>query len=489
MVRRLAVLALVALTGCSGLRDAFTAHQDIVARAAGQQLTVNELAQLIAPVRQIPLNRAVVDRLADLWVDYQLLGHAAAQGDSLLDSATVMAANWPLAMQKIVDRYHDSIIGERAVVTDRQVDSAYDAGNVRWLDHILIRVPQDTTAAFKASKRRIAEGLLAQLRHGANFAKLAEAKSEDPGSKASGGSLGLVARGQLVKPFEDAAWALQPGQISDVVESPFGYHIIWRPTLAQVHDSFQVALRNLEVARLDSLYVDSLNAHTGLKVKGSAAVAARAAVQNMRDAKTNGRVLATYNGGKLTVKEFAHWLQAFPPQAQGAVAQAPDSIVNRFIASLARNDMMLADARARHIDLTAADRDTIRMAYRDDLVAMESRLGVTSESLTADTSATGSRTQIAAHQVDKYFTDIVTDPSAHPFFEVPPFLSDVLRDRYPWDISPAGVDRALARATELRGPTGPSGVPQMTPAPSGPPILPQGRRPAGATSAPSKKAQ
>lgn len=489
MVRRLAVLALVALTGCSGLRDALSAHQDVVARAAGQQLTVDQLAELIAPVKQIPLNRAVVDRLADLWVDYQLLGYAAAKGDSLLDSATVMAANWPAAMQRIVSRFHDSAVVARAVVTDRQVDSAYNAGDVRWLDHILIRVPQDTTAAFKAGKRRIAAGLLAQLRRGASFAKLAEAHSEDPGSKQAGGSLGLVARGQLVKPFEDAAWGLQPGQISDVVESPFGYHIIWRPTLAQVRDSFRVALRNLFVLHYDSLYVDSLDAHAELKVNGSAAVAARAAANNMRDAKTNGRVLATYRGGKLTVKEFARWLQAFSPQTRGAVAQAPDSLVNRFIESLARNDMMIAAAQAKHIVLTAADRDTIRAAYRDDLVSMESRLGVSAESLRADTSATGTPLQVAAHQVDKFFTGVVSDPSAHPFFEVPPFLSDVLRGRYPWDISPAGVDGALAKATTLRGPTTPSAVPQMTPAPSGPPIAPPSPRQGGQGTAPSRRSE
>ena len=478
MARRLAVLAIVALTGCSGLRDAVTAHQDVVARAAGQQLTVTQLAQLIAPVKQVPLNRTIVDRLADLWVDYQLLGQAAAQGDSLLDSATVMEANWPAAMQRIVDRFHDSTIVARAVVTDQQVDSAYNAGNVRWLDHILIRVPADTTAAFKATKRRVAEGLLEQLLHGANFAKLAAAKSEDPGSKAAGGSLGLVARGQLVKPFEDAAWALKPGQMSGIVESPFGYHIIWRPTLDQVRDSFKVAIRGVFVQRLDSLYVDSLNAHAGLSVKGSAAVAARAAAQNMRDAKTSGRVLATYRGGKLTVKEFARWLQAFSPQTQGAVAQAPDSLVNQFIESLARNDMMIAAAKARHIDLTAADRDTIRTVYRDDLTAMESRLGVNAAAFSGDSAVAGNRMQTAAHQVDKYFTDIVSDPSSHPFFQVPPFLSDVLRSRYAWDISPAGVDRALEKATALRGPTTPMGIPQMTPVPSGPPIAaPKGRAP------------
>ena len=54
-------------------RDAFSAHADVVARAAGQELTVTRLAELIAPQKTVPLRREVVDRIADLWVDYQLL--------------------------------------------------------------------------------------------------------------------------------------------------------------------------------------------------------------------------------------------------------------------------------------------------------------------------------------------------------------------------------------------------------------------------------
>jgi hypothetical protein len=492
MVRRFAVLSVCVLAGCSGLRDAVSAHQDVVARAAGQELTVNQLAQLIAPLKQVPLRREVVDRLADLWVDYQLLGQAAARGDSLLDSATVMAANWPAVMQRIADRYRDTVVVARARVTGGQVDSAYNAGDLRWLDHILIRVAQDTTAELKQAKRRVAEGYLAQLRGGASFAKLAAQRSDDPGSAKSGGSLGLVPRGTLVKAFEDVAWGLKPGQVSDPVLTPYGYHIIWRPTLAQVRDSFATGIRGVMVQRLDSLYADSLTRETGIKVRGSAPAAVRAAVQDFRDAKTSTRVLATYRGGQLTVRDFARWLQAFPPQTRAAVGQAPDSSLLQFIQTVVRNEMMIAAAKARHITLTAASRDTIRSMYRMDLDTMETRLGVAPALLAADTAARRSRTDAAAHHVDQYFAGLVAEPASHPFFEVPPFLADVLRGRASWDISPAGVDRALEKATELRGPITPNATPQLAPAPGGPPMggpRPQqpGRQPAAPS--PSKRAR
>jgi peptidyl-prolyl cis-trans isomerase C len=70
------------------------------------------------------------------------------------------------------------------------------------------------------------EGLLARVRAGEDFAKLAGEFSDDPGSKKDGGDLGWFGRGRMVKPFEDAAFALKPGEVSGIIESQFGYHII-----------------------------------------------------------------------------------------------------------------------------------------------------------------------------------------------------------------------------------------------------------------------
>ncbi len=80
---------------------------------------------------------------------------------------------------------------------------------------------------YDTSKSRAkAEEILKRARGGEDFAALAKEFSIDPGSKDKGGELGWFARGQMVKPFEDAAFGLQAGQISDVVESDFGFHII-----------------------------------------------------------------------------------------------------------------------------------------------------------------------------------------------------------------------------------------------------------------------
>jgi len=92
--------------------------------------------------------------------------------------------------------------------------------------HILITVPQNADAATKQQAKTKAEGILKDLKGGKDFAAVAKENSQDPGSAVNGGDLGFFEQGQMVPPFEQAAFALKPGEMSELVESQFGYHII-----------------------------------------------------------------------------------------------------------------------------------------------------------------------------------------------------------------------------------------------------------------------
>jgi peptidyl-prolyl cis-trans isomerase C len=92
--------------------------------------------------------------------------------------------------------------------------------------HILITVPQGADAIAKAAAKAKAEGILKDLKAGKDFAAAAKENSQDPGSAVQGGDLGFFQKGQMVPPFEQAAFTLKPGQLSDLVETQFGYHII-----------------------------------------------------------------------------------------------------------------------------------------------------------------------------------------------------------------------------------------------------------------------
>ncbi len=103
----------------------------------------------------------------------------------------------------------------------------YTAAEQRRASHILIAADKDKPAAERQQAKAKAEKLLEQLRTSpGKFAELAKANSNDPGSAEQGGDLDFFGRGAMVKPFEDAVFAMKPGEISNVVESDFGYHII-----------------------------------------------------------------------------------------------------------------------------------------------------------------------------------------------------------------------------------------------------------------------
>ncbi len=107
---------------------------------------------------------------------------------------------------------------------DKNPDKFKQAESVR-ASHILILADQNADAAAKKQARAKADALLKRARGGADFARLARENSQD-GSAQQGGDLNYFPRGQMVPAFEEVAFALKPGQISDVVTTQFGYHII-----------------------------------------------------------------------------------------------------------------------------------------------------------------------------------------------------------------------------------------------------------------------
>jgi len=127
----------------------------------------------------------------------------------------------------------DAEIAPRVAVKPGQVEDFYKSNPDQFIQpervrasHILIAAAENADAAAKAQAKAKAEQILKDLKAGKDFAALARQHSQDPGSAVNGGDLGFFPQGQMVGPFNDAAFTLKPGATSDLVETKFGYHII-----------------------------------------------------------------------------------------------------------------------------------------------------------------------------------------------------------------------------------------------------------------------
>jgi len=173
-----------------------------------------------------------------------------------------------LAIRKLLDDQ----IGGKSVVSEKESRAYYD-GNLESFkkpeqvraSHILIKVDPGADEAKKAEARTKIESVQAKLKKGEDFGALAKEYSEGP-SGPKGGDLGFFGRGQMVKPFEEAAFSMKPGQVSGMVETRFGYHLIMvaertpESTLSyeEVKDRLEQYLKQQKVQEAIAAYVETL---------------------------------------------------------------------------------------------------------------------------------------------------------------------------------------------------------------------------------------
>jgi peptidyl-prolyl cis-trans isomerase C len=241
---------------------------DVLARVNGETVTRTELEEYVRNLEgqagsPIPADqrdriyRSVIDQL----VGYKLLLQEAqarkvavpdADVDARIAEVKKQFPSEDLFMQTLIDRKMtldqikadarrdmsiarliDAEIAPRIAVKPAQVEDFYKNNPEKFqqpervrASHILISTPENADAATKAQAQSKAQQILKDVKAGKDFAALARQHSQDPGSAVNGGDLGFFSQGQMVGPFNDAAFSLKPGATSDLIETQFGYHII-----------------------------------------------------------------------------------------------------------------------------------------------------------------------------------------------------------------------------------------------------------------------
>ena len=173
------------------------------------------------------VDKASLDEYVELFVNYKL--KVAAAKEACLDTmASFQKEVADYRAQQAEDYLIDSaFIEQEARKTYEATLQSIGPDGLFQASHILIRLPQQASAAEQVHAKQRIDSLYAVLRGGADFAEVAKLHSEDPGSAREGGLLPWCSKGQLLKEFEVVALAMQPGEMSQPVLSPVGYHIIY----------------------------------------------------------------------------------------------------------------------------------------------------------------------------------------------------------------------------------------------------------------------
>lgn len=249
-----AILGIEGLTGADGKFD-FNRYQTLLAQQnmtpsmfearIAQDLTLQQLGNSVQ--RSVIVPKTVVDHLFELQESQRTVR------TRVIDPKDFEAGIKPTDEQ-IAKYYEDNgaafqvpesvdveyVVLDRnqlassAKVGDDELKAFYESNKAQFTDpeqrrasHILIAVPADADEATKAKAREKAEGVLAQVKAAPEkFEELAKANSEDTGSAEQGGDLGFFARDMMVKPFSDAAFGMKEGEVSGLVQSEYGFHII-----------------------------------------------------------------------------------------------------------------------------------------------------------------------------------------------------------------------------------------------------------------------
>lgn len=446
------LLVVLAFPACGAFKDAMSAHVDLVARAGTQELSVDRLAGLMAN-SEVPLRPDVARTIAQLWVNYQLVGQAGAAGDSLGTVEDADAGMWSAIAQLRTRKVYEIVSKDWQVPDSTAFETAYNNGELLAAAHILLaKQPAGLSAAVNDSIRREADRLAESLASAnkATFARVADQRTEDPGSKGRGGDYGVFPRGQMVGEFDEGILSVPPGGVTKSIETQYGYHVIRRSTYEEVKEQFAEAYLSLYAQRAESTFFASLEKDVNVQVKKSAPAIVKAIAEDVDAYRDDKTVIATSRRGDLSAGRLAQWMAAFPPQSQmrANVLQAADSLLPLFVKNIMRSELLLKAADSLNVTLDSTELVEVRQAFWSGTARVMGELQLAPAQLAEAGDDRAARETLAASRVDEYIVRLLRNEGA--YVEVPEQVALVLRDKYETRVVTAGLDRAVAEATRLR---------------------------------------
>ena len=358
---------------------------NVVARAAGVDLTAETAGELLASQTQLPNQSVVVDALANLWSDYFLLARVIADDTTLanLDVSPLVRQN---VEQEMVYKLREQVVQVDTSFTEDELRERYERelpGTRIRARHILFRIPTGASPAQEDSVRALAESVRQRILDGENFAVLAGEYSQDPGTASKGGDLGFFTRGQMVPQFEDVAFNLDIGEVSPVVQTTFGFHIIRLderiiPPFEENKDRFRQQLTNRILAEAESTYVAGVMDKAQVEILPDGFETARQLADDPTTPLTSraeNRTLIKFKDGKITVADFRDWVTFRPLGVRDEIRKADDDRLNGLMQNLARERLLVREAREAGLEVPQARQDSLANTIRDGVKTVARQLG------------------------------------------------------------------------------------------------------------------
>jgi parvulin-like peptidyl-prolyl isomerase len=443
----------------------------ILARAAGHELTVDQMVEILARQNTVPNQPDVVDALANFWIDYTLIG-VRARDDSLFTTLDLDPLLRPQLEQETIDEYMNSVVRPDTAISEPDLRAMWEANppadSVR-AQHILVAFPEQATQAQVDSVAAFAAQLKARAAAGESFEALARQYSEDSGSAVQGGDIGFFGRGMLVPSFEEAAFSLAVGEVSDPVLGSFGLHVIKvtdrkAPTFEGARSTFRDSLVVGRLLEADSILLAQIDQEGEIEVETGAVTVLRELAMNpgtSLSARAANRTLVSYRGGSYSVSDALLLLNTQQTNLPGQLATAPDEALSNLLSRLGQAQVLLARAAEAGITPSQERIDSLDSQTRRRIREATDELGLQRIALSEGESADDA--------LDRTTLQVLREISAGTRGVVQMAAIIVsLRREADWEIRESSIAATVERIDDLRGiveeaPNQPVPVPSSAP--------------------------
>jgi PPIC-type PPIASE domain len=344
------LILILSLAACGGAQPT----GETVAAVDGTEFSVEEAAEILAPFDRFDNGRESVRSLADLWIDYRVLAEAMATDSTLQDVDLTAVRDFQVRQRKVLD-LRDTLVQVDTSFTDEELRQSYaeeDFGTEIHARHILIVPPVGATPSQLDSLRDFTEALRARIESGEQSFEAAAAAFSDDATAEDGGDLGFFGRGTMVPAFEDAAFALQPGELSHAIQTQFGFHIIRvderrKVPFEDVRDRYRTLLQQKVQAEAEGEYILQVDDSAGVSITESGPATLDALIENPWRPLSSSEArepLVEWNGGAVTAGDVRDFLVSQPREVSVQVRTSDADAREALLKNFARQAILLEEA-------------------------------------------------------------------------------------------------------------------------------------------------